>query len=111
MMDFSASGVERQHYLGSLRGVKEPSTIQITVSGGNLNLTTSLPYVEVVSERVYKYKDGVLIWMWVEKDRIIMLTIHDTGVCLLCPSHLSRNSDKLTLSRNSDFRSPRFRRG
>jgi hypothetical protein len=50
MMDFSALAVEHQHCLGKVV-VKEPSTIQIIASGENLDLTTSLPYVEVVSEK------------------------------------------------------------
>jgi hypothetical protein len=50
MMDFSTLAVEHQHCLGKVV-VKEPSTIQIIASGENLDLTTSLPYVEVVSEK------------------------------------------------------------
>lgn len=69
MMDFSPLAVARRQGLG--RVVKDPSTIQFTASD---NLVTSLPYVEVVSERTYSYDDAVLLEIWVDNDRIVLLT-------------------------------------
>jgi hypothetical protein len=66
MMDFSPLAVERRQGLG--RVVTKPSTIEITESAETL--TTSLPYVEVVSDRIfggYQVTD-----IWVDKDRIYL---------------------------------------
>lgn len=66
MMDFSPVAVERRQGLGNV--VTEPSTIEITESAEML--TTSLPYVEVVSDRIfggYQVTD-----IWVDKDRIYL---------------------------------------
>ncbi|KAG1748401.1 uncharacterized protein EDB91DRAFT_1113810 [Suillus paluster] len=66
MMDFSPLAVERRQGLG--RVVTEPSTMEITDSGEKL--TTSLPYVEVVSDRVFNADQ--LMEIWVDKDRIYL---------------------------------------
>jgi hypothetical protein len=102
MMDFSPLAVARRQGLG--RVVKEPSTVQLTASA---NLVTSLPYVEVVSERTYSYDDGVLLQIWIDNDRIILLT-DATGVGA---PHFSSKSNILILSRNGDLRSSRSRGG
>ncbi|KAG2065167.1 hypothetical protein BDR04DRAFT_1108890 [Suillus decipiens] len=65
MMDFSPLAVERRQGLGSV--VTEPSTIIIESTE---TLTTSLPYVEVVSDRIFG-ADQVMD-IWVDKDRIYL---------------------------------------
>ncbi|KAG2035066.1 hypothetical protein BDR03DRAFT_963621 [Suillus americanus] len=73
MMDFSPLAVSNSQGLG--RVVKEPSTIQVTVltsdSEENLTITTSLPYVEVVSDRKFDVRE--LEGIWLDKDRIYLL--------------------------------------
>ncbi|KAG0700144.1 hypothetical protein DFH29DRAFT_1001408 [Suillus ampliporus] len=69
-MDFSPLAVERRQGLG--RVAKEPSTIKITEfwlskKGVAESLTTSLPYVEVVSDRTIGNNR-----IWVDKDRIYL---------------------------------------
>lgn len=72
MMDFSPLAVERRQGLG-LVVVKKPSTIEINEFGKTL--TTSLPYVEVLSDRVF---DAIeLIGMWVDTDRIYLAKMID----------------------------------
>ncbi|KAG1775544.1 hypothetical protein EV702DRAFT_1279893 [Suillus placidus] len=66
MMDFSPLATERRQGLGMV--VTEPSTIEITESAETL--TTSLPYVEVVSDRIFD-ADQVMD-IWVDKDRIYL---------------------------------------
>ncbi|KAG2156916.1 uncharacterized protein EDB93DRAFT_1126489 [Suillus bovinus] len=66
MMDFSPLAVERRQGLGIV--VKEPSTIEIAESSETL--TTCLPYVEVVSDRIFG-ADQVLD-IWVDKNRIYL---------------------------------------
>ncbi|KAG1746019.1 uncharacterized protein EDB91DRAFT_138725 [Suillus paluster] len=72
VMDFSPLAVERRQCLG--RVVKEPSTIEITQpwSGESLaeNLTTSLPYVEVVLDQDKKFGFRAFERIWIDKDRI-----------------------------------------
>lgn len=71
MMDFSPLAVERRQGLG--RVVREPSAIEIKKP--EKTLITSLPYVEVVSDRVF---DAVeLIGMWVDRDRIYLAKMMD----------------------------------
>jgi hypothetical protein len=70
MMDFSPLAVERRQSLG--RVVKEPSTVEMTESGDKL--TTSLPYVEVVSDRSFRI--GELRGMWIDRDKIILRTVN-----------------------------------
>ncbi|KAG1758148.1 hypothetical protein EDD22DRAFT_1000165 [Suillus occidentalis] len=71
MMDFSPLAVERRQGLGLV--VKKPSTIEIYELGKTL--TTSLPYAEVASDRVF---DAIeLIGMWVDTDRIYLAKIMD----------------------------------
>ncbi|KAG0699313.1 hypothetical protein DFH29DRAFT_57448 [Suillus ampliporus] len=66
MMDFSPLAVTNRRGLG--RVVKEPSTMDFAESTGEV-LTTSLPYVEVVSDR----RLSKLCGMWIDKDRIYLL--------------------------------------
>ncbi|KAG1728455.1 hypothetical protein EDB19DRAFT_160654 [Suillus lakei] len=66
LMDFSPLAVERRQGLGIV--VTEPSTIQITESAEKL--TTSLPYVSVVSDRTFNADQ--LMDIWVDKDRIYL---------------------------------------
>lgn len=66
MMDFSPLAVERRQGLG--RVVREPSTIEIPEL--EETLTTSLPYVEVVSDRIFGVDQVMDIW--VDKDRIYL---------------------------------------
>ncbi|KAG0695379.1 hypothetical protein DFH29DRAFT_1083389 [Suillus ampliporus] len=68
MMDFSLLAVERRQGLG--RVVREPSTVEDIESR---EFTTSLPYVEVVSDRVFDIVN--LIEMWVDKDRLYLGTM------------------------------------
>ncbi|KAG2358931.1 hypothetical protein BDR07DRAFT_1379060 [Suillus spraguei] len=71
MMDFSPLGVERRQGLG--RVVREPSAAKIHEPGKTL--ITSLPYVEVVSDRVF---DAIeLIGMWIDRDRIYLAKMMD----------------------------------
>ncbi|KAG2035049.1 hypothetical protein BDR03DRAFT_1012914, partial [Suillus americanus] len=69
MMDFSPLAVTNSRGLG--RVVKEPSTIVIAKSTdrSGVSLTTSLPYVEVVSDRRFAELQNI----WLEKDRICLL--------------------------------------
>ncbi|KAG2035046.1 hypothetical protein BDR03DRAFT_548214 [Suillus americanus] len=69
MMDFSPLAVTNRRGLG--RVVKEPSTIDIAESFGSsgVSLTTSLPYVEVVSDRRFDQLQNI----WLERDRIYLL--------------------------------------
>jgi len=68
MMDFSPLAVERRQGLGQV--VTEPSTIEITTPQKECRLTTSLPYVEVVSNGESDYHE--LVEIWVDKDRIYL---------------------------------------
>ncbi|KAG1860346.1 hypothetical protein F4604DRAFT_1790737 [Suillus subluteus] len=77
MIDFSPLAVTNRRGLG--RVVKEPSTIDIAESFGNsgVSLTTSLPYVEVVSDRRFDELQNI----WLERDRIYLLnTIRERTV-------------------------------
>ncbi|KAG2072257.1 hypothetical protein BDR04DRAFT_1096840 [Suillus decipiens] len=71
MMDFSPLGVERRQGLG--RVVREPSATETHEPGKTL--TTSLPYVEVVSDRVFDATE--LIGMWIDRDRIYLAKMMD----------------------------------
>ncbi|KAG1734600.1 hypothetical protein EDB19DRAFT_1143135 [Suillus lakei] len=74
MMDFSPLAAMNRRGLG--RVVKESSTIDITEYGlYRGSLTTSLPYVEVVSNR--KMEGLSLEDIWLDKDRIYMLNNAD----------------------------------
>ncbi|KAG1748677.1 hypothetical protein EDB19DRAFT_1683078 [Suillus lakei] len=57
------------------RVVREPSTIKIPELG---EFTTSLPYVEVTSNRVFAANE--LIKMWLDKDRIYLAQMMDPPV-------------------------------
>jgi len=68
MMDFTPLAVERRQGLG--RMVKGSSIIH--VPGSEENFMTSLPYVEVTSDRIFSSHE--LYNIWVDKDGIILLT-------------------------------------
>ncbi|KAG1819903.1 hypothetical protein EV424DRAFT_1644684 [Suillus variegatus] len=74
LLDFSPLAVTNRRGLG--RVVKEPSTAYITADTFDKfgeSLTTSLPYVQVVfSNR--KFDSSRLRVVWIDKDRIYMLT-------------------------------------
>ncbi|KAG1778226.1 hypothetical protein EV702DRAFT_1094800 [Suillus placidus] len=76
IMDFSPLAVTNRRGLG--RVVKEPSTIDIgdftDSSQETQSLTTSLPYVEVVSDREFKVEE--LEDIWIDKDRIYLLLVN-----------------------------------
>ena len=80
MMDFTPLAVERRQGLG--RMVKEPSIVQ--VPGSEENFMTSLPYVEVASDRIFSSHE--LYNVWVDKDGIILLT-DGVGPESVSPSH------------------------
>ncbi|KAG1755546.1 hypothetical protein EDB19DRAFT_413455 [Suillus lakei] len=67
MMDFNPLAVKYRQGLGQV--VKEPSTIKISEWGKDI--TTSLPYVEVVLDR--RFGSCTLDEIWVDKDRIYLL--------------------------------------
>ncbi|KAG0704692.1 hypothetical protein DFH29DRAFT_359267 [Suillus ampliporus] len=81
MMDFSPLAVKRRQGLG--RVVTEPSTIEIPkydwqleeIIPGAVKLTTSLPYVEVVSDR--KFGEHGVKRVWVDSDRIYLCQAAD----------------------------------
>lgn len=75
MMDFSPLAVERRQGLG--RVVTEPSTI---ITKSTETSTTSLPYVEVVSDRIFGADQ--LMNIWVDKDRVY-LQLNDDGMLKL----------------------------
>ncbi|KAG1748342.1 uncharacterized protein EDB91DRAFT_1314974 [Suillus paluster] len=67
LMDFSPLAVK--HYQQGLgRLVNEPSTVETSQS--RQTLTTSLPYVEFVSNRGFSY--GEVIEIWLDKDKIYL---------------------------------------
>jgi hypothetical protein len=81
MMDFSPLAVTNRRGLG--RVVKEPSTIDISDLTDSYSfeeaqsLITSLPYVEVVSDREFEARE--LKDIWIDKDRIyLLLTNHES---------------------------------
>jgi hypothetical protein len=70
MMDFSPLAMTNRRGLG--RVVKETSAINFTGKfAESLTISTSLPYVEVVSDR--KFSFDKLKAMWIDKDRIYLL--------------------------------------
>ncbi|KAG2138343.1 hypothetical protein DEU56DRAFT_945374 [Suillus clintonianus] len=74
MLDFSPLAVTNRKGLG--RVVKEPSAIEATIlrsstTKENRKIPTSLPYVEVVSDR--KFSVHELEDIWLDKDRIYLL--------------------------------------
>ncbi|KAG1819910.1 hypothetical protein EV424DRAFT_1347358 [Suillus variegatus] len=76
LLDFSPLAVKNGRGLG--RVVKEPSTTCIIVDRFGTrgeSLTTSLPYVQVVfSDRKFDRAHSQLREMWIDKDRIYMLS-------------------------------------
>ncbi|KAG2125477.1 hypothetical protein DEU56DRAFT_568083 [Suillus clintonianus] len=78
VMDFSPLAVTNRRGLG--RVVNEPSTIvtsDITGRSGD-NLTTSLPYVDVILNGRFGSVDSQLHKVWIDKDRIYLFKI-DVG--------------------------------
>ncbi|KAG1775216.1 hypothetical protein EV702DRAFT_452445 [Suillus placidus] len=74
MMDFSPLAVSNRQGLG--RVVKEPSTIEETIyttKTENVEITSSLPYVEVVSDS--KFYVPHLQRIWLDKDRVYLLSV------------------------------------
>ncbi|KAG2341822.1 hypothetical protein BDR05DRAFT_964870 [Suillus weaverae] len=72
MMDFSPLAVSNRRGLGQV--VKEPSTIKGTVYTPkieNVEITSSLPYVEVVLDTKFNVRDLQRIWL--DKDRVYLL--------------------------------------
>ncbi|KAG2156894.1 uncharacterized protein EDB93DRAFT_1101306 [Suillus bovinus] len=67
LMDFSPSAI-RRHQQGLGRLVNEPSTVGNCESGEQL--TTFLPYVEVVSNRTFSW--GEFVDIWLDKDKIYL---------------------------------------
>ncbi|KAG2341863.1 hypothetical protein BDR05DRAFT_964931 [Suillus weaverae] len=75
MMDFSPLAVTNRRGLG--RVVKETSAINFTgKSAESLTASTSLPYVEVISDRKFSFDE--LKAMWIDKDRIYLLNTNWT---------------------------------
>jgi hypothetical protein len=89
MMDFSPLAVERRQGLGKV--VTEPSSIKTTESAETL--TTSLPYVEVVSDRIFGADQVTDIW--VDKDRIYLpkLSSEESDSVSFCVSNEVRHTD------------------
>jgi hypothetical protein len=87
MMDFSPLAVERRQGLGKV--VTEPSTIEITES--EETLTTSLPYVEVVSDRIFGASQVTDIW--VDKDRIYLPKLDLEDSVSSCVSNKFRHAN------------------
>ncbi|KAG2120194.1 hypothetical protein BD769DRAFT_1020259 [Suillus cothurnatus] len=69
LMDFSPLAVKRHHQQGLGRMVNEPSTVEHIETMECI--TTSMPYVEVVSGRTFSY--GELIEMWLDRDKLYLL--------------------------------------
>lgn len=97
LMDFSPiAGTNRQ---GLGRVVKESSTIEMspvmddTVKEENLTITTSLPYVEVVSKRKFSVRE--LLDIWLDKDRIYLLNANWTHVAAGSTSYPTWESNRL----------------
>ncbi|KAG1774430.1 hypothetical protein EV702DRAFT_1241167 [Suillus placidus] len=79
LMDFSPLAVTNRRGLG--RVMNEPSMIDITdptgLSRETLTTTTSLPYVEVVLDKKFRFDE--LENIWIDKDRIYLVTRGWTG--------------------------------
>ncbi|KAG2138325.1 hypothetical protein DEU56DRAFT_340379 [Suillus clintonianus] len=95
MMDFSPLAVTNRQGLG--RVVKEPSTIEIiglASDNSREELQTSLPYVEVVSDR--KISVGELESIWLDNDRIYLLCVNrDRRSVAGFTQHLTSQSSRL----------------
>ncbi|KAG1787056.1 uncharacterized protein HD556DRAFT_1449110 [Suillus plorans] len=97
LMDFSPiAGTNRQ---GLGRVVKDSSTIEMspvmddTVKEENLTITTSLPYVEVVSKRKFCVRE--LLDIWLDKDRIYLLNANWKHVAAGSTSYPTWESNRL----------------
>jgi len=88
LMDFSPLAVKRHHQQGLGRMVNEPSTVEHIETMECI--TTSMPYVEVVSGRTFSY--GELIEMWLDRDRLYLLKDRFN---IVGSSHLSIKCDVL----------------
>lgn len=90
LMDFSPSAV-RHHQLGLGRLVDEPSTVGNCQSGEFL--TTFLPYVEVVSDRTFSWREFAEVWL--DKDKIYLFKESMENVSSSHFSHFPRKFDVL----------------
>ncbi|KAG2141180.1 uncharacterized protein EDB93DRAFT_1338677 [Suillus bovinus] len=101
LMDFSPMAATNRQGLG--RVVKESSMIEIspssfefmgtTIEEKNLEITTSLPYVEVVSDR--KISTRELLGIWLDRDRIYLLNVNWEDVAEGSTSYLTWESSRL----------------
>ncbi|KAG1880143.1 hypothetical protein F4604DRAFT_1954086 [Suillus subluteus] len=69
LMDFSPLAVKRHHQQDLGRMVNEPSTVEHIQK--KECITTSMPYVEVASDRTFSNDD--LIEMWLDRDKLYLL--------------------------------------
>lgn len=88
LMDFSPSAVTRHHQQGLGRIVNEPSTVQNIQT--EQCITTSMPYVEIVSDRTFS--NGEFIEIWLDRDKLYLSRDHPEHVG---PSHLLMKCDVL----------------
>ncbi|KAG1794798.1 uncharacterized protein HD556DRAFT_1367175 [Suillus plorans] len=72
LMDFSPSAVKRHHEQGLGRMVNKPSKVENVKTGECI--TTSMPYVEVVSHKTFSH--GEFVEMWLDRDRLYLLKNH-----------------------------------
>ncbi|KAG2343506.1 hypothetical protein BDR05DRAFT_301180 [Suillus weaverae] len=72
LMDFSPLAVKRHHQQGLGRIVNEPSIVEDIET--REYITTSMPYVEVVSDRTFSY--GEIIEIWFDRDKLYLLKNH-----------------------------------
>ncbi|KAG2367589.1 hypothetical protein BDR07DRAFT_1393007 [Suillus spraguei] len=72
LMDFSPLAVKRHHQQGLGTIMNKPSTVEPIQT--EERITTSMPYVEVVSDRVFTY--GEFTKMWFDRDRLYLLKDH-----------------------------------
>ncbi|KAG1720375.1 hypothetical protein EDB19DRAFT_574862 [Suillus lakei] len=72
LMDFSPLAVKRHHQQGLGRRVNNSSTVENIYTGECI--TTSMPYVEVVSDRTFSY--GEFAQVWFDRDKIYLLKDH-----------------------------------
>lgn len=88
LMDFSPSAVTRHHQQGLGRIVNEPSTVKNIQT--EQCITTSMPYVEIVSDRTFS--NGEFIEIWLDRDKLYLSRDHPE---LVGPSHLLMKCDVL----------------
>lgn len=69
LMDFSPLAVKRHYQHGLGRIVNTPSTVENIQT--EEYITTSMPYVEVVSDRTFSY--GEFVELWLDRDKLYLL--------------------------------------